>query len=261
MGMSADLNRKIVRAISLGQARAKALEARLSSKTKFVKRSIQVQLTERTERMAEQVYKAVKENRPRMADNYLSVKAYAAAARDDIMQVTDAGKKSSAIHRLSSIGDFLNTVAAMAAVPPKAARGIGQGQHHVTPLYGTTHIKCKGAFSKLNGVINGYAQIVTQVRQRWPSGLGKYLLDQVQVAMPKHGILQVGKLTGKRGTHVYINAMQVGLTNKVHIFYKISTTMRLYKTALAALSSQMTIGSKLKTKKGIFVPPPVWNGA
>merc|ERR1712216_547950 len=62
-GMVADLNKNIVRAIQLGEARAKAVQERAM------------------ENMADNVFKAVQEDRHKIADNFLSLKAYATTAR------------------------------------------------------------------------------------------------------------------------------------------------------------------------------------
>merc|ERR1712196_643146 len=64
------------------------------------------------ENMADNVFATVQENRHKIADNYLSLKAYAGAAADSITDYVQKGQGRS----LSSIGDLLNTLAGIADV-------------------------------------------------------------------------------------------------------------------------------------------------
>merc|ERR1712196_723391 len=115
--LEADLNKSVVRAIAIGEARAKAVEQRLNEHLKKTKRYLQTELSEGIDRAADNVFKIVNGKRQKVADNYLSLKAYAVASADRVIDYRKKGKNG---RNLSSIGDLLQTVAALGAVkPPK----------------------------------------------------------------------------------------------------------------------------------------------
>merc|ERR1719174_418006 len=95
--MNRDLVSKIARAVQIGEARAKAVEDRAS---------------ERIEAMANKVFSLVQGNRQKIADNYLSLKAYSATAADKISDYVAKGKGRG----LGSIGDLLKTVGSLSTV-------------------------------------------------------------------------------------------------------------------------------------------------
>merc|ERR1711985_204380 len=82
--MEADLNKALNRAISIGEAKAKAVEQRIAEHLKDTKRYLQVELNESVERAADNVFKIIEGKRQVIADNYLSLKAYAVAAADSV---------------------------------------------------------------------------------------------------------------------------------------------------------------------------------
>merc|ERR1712032_346969 len=72
---------------------------------------------------------------------------------------------------LSSIGDLMMTVGALAAVKAPKAEGLGFGGKILPPVFSGKNIKVKGAVAKINGLVNEYATSAAQVRARWPMGL------------------------------------------------------------------------------------------
>merc|ERR1712146_396252 len=80
------------------------------------------------------------------------------------------------------------------------------------PLFSGKKIKQPKSLSKINGLVNEFTRSVGQVRMRWPLGLGKYLMDKLEEAMMSRGVLEVDKISGKRGNFVYINGRSVGLS-------------------------------------------------
>merc|ERR1719163_239585 len=166
--MEDTLNASVERAISLGEAKAKAVEQRIASHLKDTKRYLQAELIARAEQAADSVFALLQGKRQQIADNYLSLKAYAVAAGDDIEDYVKNGKGRG----LSSVGDLLQLISGVAAI---------------------------------NGLVNEYTNQVNQVRGRWPMGLGKYLLDKLEVSMQGKGVLQVDKVEGKNGNFVYMN--------------------------------------------------------
>merc|ERR1712100_469727 len=199
--MEADLNKAITRAIQIGEAKAKAVEQRIAAHLKNSKRFLQVELSNSCENAADNVFKIIQGKRQKIADNYLSFKAYAVAAMDKITDYTAKGKG----RNLSSIGDLLTTVGALSAVKAPKAEGLGMGGKILPPVFSGKDIKVKGAVARINGLVNEYATSAAQVRARWPMGLGKYLLDKLQVSMEGKGVLQVDKVSGKAGNFVYVN--------------------------------------------------------
>merc|ERR1712159_406970 len=186
--MKADLNKSIVRAIAIGEARAKAVEQRINENLKKTKRSLQTELSEGIDRAADNVFKIVNGKRQKIADNYLSLKAYAVSSADLVIDYRKKGKNG---RNLSSIGDLLQTVAALGAVKPPKAEGLGMGGDKVMTIFTGKTLKVSNAVAAINGLVNEYSTSCAQVRARWPMGLGKYLLDKLEQSMLAKGVLQV----------------------------------------------------------------------
>merc|ERR1712023_275519 len=118
-----DLQKAVARAISIGEAKAKAVEQRIAEHLKNTKRYLQVELNESVERAADVVYKTLEGKRQKIADNYLSLKAYSVAAADKVQDAISKGHGKA----LSSIGDLLETIGDIGAVKVKPAAGVGMG--------------------------------------------------------------------------------------------------------------------------------------
>merc|ERR1712070_302045 len=172
--MEDDLNKALSRAISIGEAKAKAVEQRIAEHLKGTKRFLQVELSAQVERAADNVMDIIEGKRQKIADNYLSLKAYAVSAADKVEDYVTEGKGRG----LSSIGDLLLTI----------------------------------------GLVNEFTTSAVQVRNRWPMGLGKYLMDKLEISMAEKGVLQVDKVEGKSGNFVFLNGRSVGLSNKMSDF-------------------------------------------
>merc|ERR1711959_595010 len=110
--MQADLQKALDRAISIGEAKARATEQRIAAHLKNTHRELQETLIEQAEKAADDVFNLIQGNRQKIADNYLSLKAYAVSAADKITDYRAAGKGAG----LSSIGDLLVTVGALGTV-------------------------------------------------------------------------------------------------------------------------------------------------
>merc|ERR1711912_45585 len=166
--MEADLNKALDRAISIGEAKAKAVEQRIAEHLKDTKRFLQVELNESVERAADNVFKIIEGKRQVVADNYLSLKAYAVAAADSVEDYVTKGKGRG----LSSIGDLLVTVGSMSAVHAPAKEGLGMGGTELPTIFSGEVIAVSGAVAAINGLANEYTEAAVQVRERWPMGLG-----------------------------------------------------------------------------------------
>merc|ERR1712216_713318 len=83
-----------------------------------------------------------------IADNYLSLKAYAATAADKITDYLAKGKG----RNLMSVGDMLQTAAALSKIKAKPAAGEGYGSSKLPLIFSGKVVKVNGAISKINGL-------------------------------------------------------------------------------------------------------------
>merc|ERR1712072_269060 len=102
--------------------------------------------------------------RHKIADNYLSLKAYAAVAKDKLIDYLAKGGKN---RNLSSVGDLLTTIGRLSKVKVKPAKGLGNGSSKLPAVFGGKSIKVKGSVSKINGLVE-YVRVLGQVRNRYP---------------------------------------------------------------------------------------------
>merc|ERR1719218_506995 len=110
-----NLNKDITRAIEKGEAEMKAVEQQAMENIAQSKKALLDNISESIENMADNVFTTIQGNRQKIADNYLSLKAYAATAEDKITDYLQKGKG----RNLSSIGDLLNSIAGLKNVKSK----------------------------------------------------------------------------------------------------------------------------------------------
>merc|ERR1711964_681508 len=209
------------------------------------------ELSAKCERMADNVFKMVNGKRQKIADNYLSLKAYAVAVADKVTDYVGKGKG----RNLSSIGDLLSTIGAIGAVRAVKAEGLGLGGSKIPALFSGKSVKVSNAVSKINGLVNEYTQSVAQVRARWPLGLGKYLLDKLEVSMMAKGVLEVDKISGKHGNFVFVNGRSVGLSNKLTDFSTLAARMTTYEGTLAKLTAKLSTKIKSHSRRSSSPSP------
>merc|ERR1712188_113148 len=159
---------------------------------------------------------------------------------------------------LSSIGDLLQTVAAIGAVKAPKAESPGFGSSKLTEIFSGKTMKVPNAVAKIIGLVNEFTTSAKQVRERWPMGLGKYLLDKLEESMMGKGVLQVDKVDGKAGNYVFLNGHSVGLSNKLSDFAALAARMTTYEDVLAKLTSKLTVGPHNNAKT--YAKPPEWEG-
>merc|ERR1711998_211264 len=233
--LEADLNKALDRAIAVGEAKAKAVQQRIAEHLKDTKRYLQVELNESVESAADNVFKIIEGKRQVIADNYLSLKAYAVSAADEVEDYVTKGEGRG----LSSIGDLLVTVGAQEAVHAPAKEGLGMGGSELPTIFSGETIPVSGAVGAINGLVDEYTEACVQVRERWPMGLGKYLMSKLEVSMMDKGVLQVDKVEGKSGNFVFINGRSVGLSNKLSDFSTLAAKMTTYESVLAKLTAKI----------------------
>merc|ERR1711970_873437 len=251
--MKNDLDKALARAIQLGEARAKAVEERANENIAVTKKGLASQIAVQVENMADNVFRLVQGNRQKIADNYLSLKAYAATAADKITDYLSKGKG----RNLMSVGDLLQTVAALSTVKAHAAAGEGFGSPKIPLIFSGKNVKINGAVSKINGLVNEYIKTIGQFRARWPMGLGKYLVAKLETAMQSTGALEVDKVADKAGNYVFVNGHAVGLSSKLSDFASLAVHMTAYERTLARLTGKLS--TKKKAGK-VLVTPPEWQG-
>merc|ERR1711939_220719 len=191
--MNRDMTRAIARSIQIGEARAKAVEAQAMSNIKKTVAGLRTLASEKIEAMANKVFATVQQNRQKVADNYLSLKAYAGTAAEKINDYVAKGKGRG----LGSIGDLLKTVGTRVNVKVGKDEGIGAGAKKIPMIFSAKKITVKNPVTKINWLVDEYIKLLNEVQQRWPVGLGKYLLSKVEGNMQTRGILEVDRVAGK----------------------------------------------------------------
>jgi hypothetical protein len=252
--MAADMQAKITTAIQIGEAKAKAVEERARVALAGMKKTMLIEITNTVENVADKTFKTIQGSHAKIADNYLSLKAYAITAADALSKYIIAGKGKN----LSSLGDLLANVGALSEVKPQKAEGIAPSGTLPEIFSGDT-VKIDNSVRKINGLVNEYVAVANSCRERWPMGLGKYLLLKLEQSMQKKGVLQVDKLDSKSGNFVFMNGHAVGLSNKLNDFEALAVRMPHYEATLAKLTAELS-GKVEKAKKKVYVKPPEWDG-
>merc|ERR1711861_29874 len=140
---------------------------------------------------------------------------------------------------LSSIGDLLLTIGSLGAVKAPAEEGLGMGGDEIPAIFSGKTVKVSNAVGAINGLVNEFTESAVQVRNRWPMGLGKYLLDKLEISMGSKGVLQVDKVRCHHGNFVYMNGRSAGLSNKLSDFATLDDQMSTYESVLAKLTAKV----------------------
>merc|ERR1711970_1601064 len=252
--MAADMQKAITQAIQKGEAEANAVPQRARSHLAAEKQSMLIEITNTVEETADQLFKTVQGKHQNIADNYLSLKAYAISAETKVVAYVGQGKGKN----LSSLGDLLVNCAALSSVEAGAAEGLSPSDS-LPAIFTADRVKIDNKVSKINGLVNEYVNLVNGVRMRWPMGLGKYLLLKLEASMSQKGVLQVDKVAEKAGNWVYINGEAVGLSNKLNDFEGLAVRMAKYEASLAKLTASLK-GAKKTKKSMVYAAPPEWQG-
>merc|ERR1711998_514867 len=252
--MNNDMQAAITKAIQAGEAKAKAAEERARVALSGMKKTMLVEITNTVEDVADKTFKVIQGSHSKIADNYLSLKAYAVTASDALSKYIIKGKGKN----LSSLGDLLVNVAAMSSVKPQMAEGISPSSK-IPMIFSGSDVKIDNSVRKINGLVNEFVEVANAVRERWPMGLGKYLLLKLEGSMQKKGVLQVDKMESKSGNFVFLNGHAVGLSNKLNDFESLAVRMAHYEATLAKLTAALS-GKAKKPKAAVYAKPPEWDG-
>jgi len=255
--MGKDMQKSIARSIMIGEAKARRVADRARGNLARAKRAMLIEISERVETAADNLFKTIQGSHQKIADNYLSLKAYAVTAGGKLKDYVVKGKGKN----LSSLGDLLSTVSGLSAVKAVKAEGVGMGASTIPAIFTSKKIKVSNSVTKINGLVNEYTGVINAVRARWPMGLGKYLLLKLEESMLGKGVLQVDKVSNHAGNWVFLNGRAVGLSNKLNDFESLAVRMGHYEATLAKLTAALA-GKKHKPagKKPYSVPAPEWPG-
>merc|ERR1711998_145495 len=254
--MGADMQKAITRAIQEGEAKAKAVAQRAQEHLSNAKQSVLVEITNTVENMADKAFKTIQGSHQKIADNYLSLKAYAVTASSKLEDYVMKGKGKN----LSSLGDLLMNIAALSSVKPRKEEGVSASST-LPEVFSGGVVKVDNSITKINGLVNEFITPANSCRQRWPMGLGKYLLLKLEGSMSAKGVLQVDKVEGHSGNWVFVNGHAVGLSNKLNDFEGLAVRMGHYEATLAKLTAKLS--GKVKGKhvhQMVYAKPPEWTG-
>merc|ERR1719201_2871433 len=115
--MGKDMQKSIARSIMIGEAKARRVADRARGNLARAKRAMLIEISERVEHTADKLFKSIQGSHQKIADNYLSLKAYAVTAGDKLKDYVIKGKGKN----LSSLGDLLTTVAGLSSVKAQKA--------------------------------------------------------------------------------------------------------------------------------------------
>jgi hypothetical protein len=245
----------IATAIQIGEARAKRVADEARDHLSGAKKAMLIEITNTVEEYADKTFKTIQGKHGKIADNYLSLKAYAVTAEDAIIDAVAKGKGKA----LSSMGSLLQDIAGLSSVKPGKAEGISPSKTLPAPFSGA-NIKVSNSVNKVNGLVNEFVTVYNGCRQRYSMGLGKYLLAKLYESMSKQGCLEVGKVKGKSGNFVYMNAKAVGLSNRLPEFMQLGVRMAHYESTLAKLTTKLSDKHIAAKHQKFYAKAPEWQG-
>merc|ERR1712167_444862 len=187
-----------------------------------------------------------------MGEGEAKAKAVAQRAQSHL-SYTKKGKGKN----LSSLGDLLMNIAALSSVKPQKAEGVSASAT-LPEVFSGGVVKVDNSVTKINGLVNEFITTANSCRQRWPMGLGKYLLLKLEGSMSAKGVLQVDKVEGHSGNWVFVNGHAVGLSNKLNDFEGLAVRMGHYEATLAKLTASLSGKAGKPAKHAIYAKPPEW---
>jgi len=253
--LNSEMLEAIDTAIQVGEAKAKAVAQRARASLKGTSDALLIEITDTVEEYADKTFKLIQGNQQKVADNYLSLKAYAVTASEKLSGYVAKGKGKN----LSSLGDLLVNIAFLSDVEVEAEEGISPSGE-IPQLFSNGKVKVDNSVSKINGLVHEFITTVNSCRERWPMGLGKYLLLKLEAAMSKKGVLQVDKVNNKAGNFVFMNGHAVGLSNKLNDFEGLAVRMGTYESTLAKITANLSGKPKSTKAAEVYVPPPEYDG-
>merc|ERR1711988_2091764 len=218
--LNSAMKAKIIDAIQVGEAKAKAVADRAREHLAGAKKAMLVEITNTVEGMADAAFKHIQGNHQKLADNYLSLKAYAVSAEGAVNKYVAAGKGKN----LSSLGDLISNIASLSDVVVVPEEGLSPSDT-IPAIFAAEDIKVDNTISKIHALVNEYTTVTKGCRERWPMGLGKYLLLKLEQSMVEKGVLQVDKVDGKSGNWVFVNGHAVRMSQYESTLAKLTASL------------------------------------
>merc|ERR1712072_1525601 len=141
--LNAEMNTKIQKFIQQGEAQAKAIADRARTRLAKSKKALLVEISVKVEATADKLFKTIQGNHKKLADNYLSLKAYSNVAAGKLTKYVAKGKGKG----LSSVGDLLMNIAANSKVKITKAEGVGAGASKIPSVFSGKNIKVDSAMT------------------------------------------------------------------------------------------------------------------
>merc|ERR1711988_1122936 len=134
----------------------------------------------------------------------------------DWKKASAADRKAIRVQRNGMFSDLNKALAR--AIQLGEAKGLGYGASKLPMIFSGKVIKVKKSVSKINGLVAEYMSVLKQVRERFPIGLGNYLMAKLETSMQGTGALEVDKIADRSGNYVFVNGHAVGLSSKLSDF-------------------------------------------
>merc|ERR1711988_263578 len=218
--LNSAMKAKIIDAIQVGEAKAKAVADRAREHLAGAKKAMLVEITNTVEGMADAAFKHIQGNHQKLADNYLSLKAYAVSAEGAVNKYVAAGKGKN----LSSLGDLISNIASLSDVVVVPEEGLSPSDT-IPAIFAAEDIKVDNTISKIHALVNEYTTVTKGCREHWPMDLGKYLLLKLEQSMVEKGVLQVDKVDGKSGNWVFVNGHAVRMSQYESTLAKLTASL------------------------------------
>merc|ERR1711988_190426 len=142
--LNAEMLEAIDTAIQVGEAKAKAVAQRARASLKGTSDALLIEITDTVEEYADKTFKLIQGNQQKVADNYLSLKAYAVTASEKLSAYVAKGKGKN----LSSLGDLLVNIAFLSDVEVEAEEGISPTSE-IPQLFSNGKVKVDNSVSKI----------------------------------------------------------------------------------------------------------------
>merc|ERR1711907_761161 len=117
--------------IQQGEAQAKRVAENARVSLSGMKKAMLIEISEKVESTADKLFATIQGNHQKLADNYLSLKAYAVSSSAALKDYVTKGKGKN----LSSLGDLLMTIMALSSVKEPKAEGIGFGTDTIPAVF------------------------------------------------------------------------------------------------------------------------------
>merc|ERR1711907_297830 len=112
-----------------------------------MKKTMLIEITNTVEDAADKTFKVIQGSHSKIANNYLSLKAYAVTAAPKISEYVLKGKGKN----LSSLDDLLTNIASLSAVKPTMEEGVSPSAE-IPAIFSGGKVKIDNSIRKINGL-------------------------------------------------------------------------------------------------------------